>query len=82
MCRRRLTHRTVCDRNCVSTVNLQVHPDLMKIATHARNVEYNPKVWRWHCGCICLRVAAAVTSSHAECRVILAAVLGRHLPAS
>lgn len=30
-------------QNCVSTVNLQVHPDLMKIATHARNVEYNPK---------------------------------------
>lgn len=31
-------------RNCVATVNLNVTPDLAKIATHARNAEYNPRV--------------------------------------
>lgn len=30
-------------QNCVSTVNLDFHPDLAHIATHARNAEYNPK---------------------------------------
>ena len=31
-------------RNIVSTVNLSCRLDLKKIALHARNAEYNPKV--------------------------------------
>jgi hypothetical protein len=38
------TRRLQLCRNCVSTVNLDFHPDLAHIATHARNAEYNPKV--------------------------------------
>ena len=32
-------------RNIVSTVDLGCKLDLKKIALHARNAEYNPKVW-------------------------------------
>ena len=35
---------TLC-RNIVSTVNLKCKLDLKKIALHARNAEYNPKVY-------------------------------------
>lgn len=34
----------LCPRNIVSTVNLGCKLDLKKIALHARNAEYNPKV--------------------------------------
>ena len=36
----------LCCRNIVSTVNLGCKLDLKKIALHARNAEYNPKVSR------------------------------------
>ena len=32
-------------RNIVATVNLDCRLDLKTIALHARNAEYNPKVW-------------------------------------
>lgn len=32
-------------RNVVSTVNLDCKVDLKAVALHARNAEYNPKVW-------------------------------------
>ena len=33
-----------CDRNIVSTVNMDCRLELKTIALHARNAEYNPKV--------------------------------------
>ena len=36
-----------CFRNIVATVNLDCRLDLKTIALHARNAEYNPKVY--HC---------------------------------
>ena len=44
----------------MSTVNLQTNPDLTHIATHARNVEYNPKV-RFYA---CIRASLLQPSSH------------------
>ena len=40
----RKIHVIALFRNIVSTVNLGVKLDLKKIALHARNAEYNPKV--------------------------------------
>ena len=48
-------------RNCVSTVNLDMRPDLAHIATHARNAEYNPKVSACFGG-MCRASRLAVTS--------------------
>lgn len=40
-------------RNIVSTVNLGCKLDLKKIALHARNAEYNPKViWGVYCSLV------------------------------
>jgi len=37
--------RLTWKRNIVATVNLDCRLDLKTIALHARNAEYNPKVW-------------------------------------